>query len=117
MATKYAITISFNEDCGQERARFLFGRIWSRACKRTGKKFTAPKGYGSIDRGVKQKTHIHLVVTVAQLKDWFFECLQESCKHFNERFESWNKEIPKGEEIGYFRYIDSKRMAGNSVTW
>jgi len=117
MATKHAITISFNEDCGQERARFLFSRIWSRACKRTGRKFNRPVGYGAIDRGVNHKTHIHVIAELEHLQDWFLECLQESCKHFNRRFESWSKILPEDEEIGYFRYIDSKRMANNSVIW
>ena len=117
MATKHAITISFNENCGSERARFLFGRIWNRACKRTGRKFARPRGLGAVDRGVKEKTHIHIIAELDHLKDWFLQCLQESCQHFNERFESWSKVIPDDQVIPYLRYIESKRIAKTAIVW
>ena len=114
---KLAITISFNENCGSLRARFLFGRIWNRACKRTGRKFNKPKGYGAVDWTKRDMTHIHLIADIEHNTKWFLECLQESCKHFQERFESWSKVIPDDQLIPYMRYIESKRIAKTEIVW
>ena len=116
---KLAITISFNENCGQERSRFLFGIIWSRACKRTygNKKHLRPKGYGAVDWTQNEKSHIHLIANIEHNTKWFLECLQESCKHFQKRFESWSKVLPEDQVIPYMKYIGSKRIAKTEIVW
>lgn len=116
---KHAITISFNENCGVERSRFLFARIWSRACKRAyGKKrHLRPVGYGALDKSRREMTHIHILADIEHCTEWFLECLQESCQHFNPRFVSWHKVLPEDEQIGYIRYIESKRITKYNIIW
>jgi len=117
---KFAITISFNEHCGSERSRFLFARIWNRACKRAygKKKHLRPLGYGAVDWTNRDMSHIHVMALLDNRQDWFLECLQESCKHFQRRFESWSKQIQtEDEEIQYMKYIESKRIAKTEIVF
>ncbi|OUU28933.1 MAG: hypothetical protein CBB97_03405 [Candidatus Endolissoclinum sp. TMED37] len=115
---KFAITLSFNEQCGTDRARYLTALILNRAGNKTfGRRHKKDniKTIGAVDSTHRQMTHIHIMATIHKHTADFAVNLQESCKHFNERFESFIE--PVHDEVAYLRYISSKRITNNTVIW
>ena len=114
-----AITIKYHERCGITRSKWLFGRIWSRACKRAyGKRrHQRPIGFGCVDYSQREQSHLHLYMNIEYSEAWFLECLQESCQHFSQRYTVWHKVLPQDERIGYIKYIQSKHFTNNELVW
>jgi len=121
---EFAITLSFNENAGIDRSKYLSRLILNRAANKTfGRrgKTHAIKTYGCIDYTKASQAHTHLLAKLTKsTKDTkpaklFYKNLCEAAKHFGSRFEVFM--APVTNPLGYHSYICSKHIPNNQFVW
>ena len=127
MSNTVMVTLSFNETCGNDRADFLTRLIRSRTHKKLygRQKHKYTHGIGCVETTAKDKTHVHLLLTVPAINNIqdthqirqilinLHRQLRESCKHFESRFESWMGICNNSQ--AYMAYI--AKNPGRSIVW